>query len=77
MLNFQQKMLALTKTIVCENITNKVIYYSNHEIAHSVSDQFHLRSNFVKSVWSSDKKSRSQSILFLAEWISSMYLEVV
>jgi hypothetical protein len=56
---FSKKMLALTKTIVCENITNKVICYNNHEIAHSVSNQFHLRSNFVKSVWSSDKKSRS------------------
>jgi hypothetical protein len=32
--------------------------------------------NFVKSAWSSDQKSRSWSILPLAEWIGSMYLRV-
>jgi hypothetical protein len=35
------------------------------------------RSNFVKSVWSSDEKHRSWSILPLVEWIESMYLGVV
>jgi hypothetical protein len=57
--SFSAKILALTTTIVRGNFTKKVICYNNHEIVHSVSDQFYLRSNFVRSMWSSDKKSRS------------------
>jgi hypothetical protein len=40
--SFSAKMLALTTTIVLGNFTKKVICYNNHEIVHSVFDQFHL-----------------------------------
>jgi hypothetical protein len=35
------------------------------------------RSNFVKSVWPSNRYSRSWSILPLGEWIGYVYLGVV
>jgi len=38
---FSQNLLTLTQTIVCGNINNNIIYYINHDIVHSVSDQFH------------------------------------
>ena len=37
-----KNLLGLTKIMVCSNINNKVICYNNHEIVHSVFDQFHL-----------------------------------
>jgi hypothetical protein len=36
-----------------------------------------MQSYFVKNMSSSDRKSRSWSILSLAEWISSMFLGVL
>lgn len=44
--------------------------------AHGVVTKSAARqSNFVKSVWPSDKKFRSWSILIMAEWISSSMYE--
>jgi hypothetical protein len=44
-------LLGLTKIMVCSNINNKVICYNNHEIVHSVSDQFHLCLMDQNDIW--------------------------
>jgi hypothetical protein len=46
-----KNLLGLTKIMVCANINNKVICYNNHEIVHSVSDQFHLCLMDQNDIW--------------------------
>jgi hypothetical protein len=42
-----------------------------------ITDGASTRSNFVKSPWMSDEKSRSWFIFPLGKWIGYMYIRVV